>query len=85
LLGVSLLGDAVLDGWCFARFLDAVLDGLVLCALSFRIFQARNGREVISSEKCLVGQVASVAGAAGAAVSRRCGVGVGTALWEEES
>jgi hypothetical protein len=50
------------DG-CFARFLG-------------RIFQARNGREVVSSEKCLVGQVASVAGAAGAAVSRRCGVGV---------
>jgi hypothetical protein len=46
-----------------------------------RIFQARNGCEVVSSEKCLVGQVASVAGAAGAAVSRRCGVGV----VEEES
>ena len=50
------------DG-CFARFLG-------------HIFQARNGREVVSSEKCLVGQVASVAGAAGVVVSRRCGVGV---------
>jgi hypothetical protein len=66
LLGVSLSGDAVLDRWCFGRFLD-------------RIFQARNGCEVVSSEKCPAGQPASAAGAAGAAgaaVSRRCGVGV---------
>jgi hypothetical protein len=59
-VGVSLSGDAVLDRWCFARFLG-------------RIFQARNGCEVVSSEKCPAGQAAS---AAGAAVSRRCGVGV---------
>jgi hypothetical protein len=65
LLGVSLSGDAVLDRWCFARFLD-------------RIFQARNGCEVVSSEKCPAGQAASTAGAAGAAVSTRCGMGSGT-------
>ena len=69
MLGVSLSGDAVLDRWCFARFLDAVLDAC----------------EVVSSEKCPTGQAAGAAGAAGEAVSRLCSVGVGTALWEEES
>jgi hypothetical protein len=80
LLGVSLLGDAVLGRWCFARFLDAVLDGWCFARFLGRIFQVRNGCEVVSSEKCPAGQEASAAGAAGAAVSRQCGVGSGTAL-----
>jgi hypothetical protein len=63
MVGVSLSGDAVLDGWRFARFpgnrRQSVRHRLQRRCFE-RIFQARNGREVASSEKFPAGQPAQL-------------------------